>query len=447
MPSPRGVRGLAALAVSALLSTVLAACGNAAVSVSNGGNTDGVFPDRIVLGGLASITGPLPAEFAPVFDGVTAYLDMVNDHGGVNGRRLDFAHKLDDQSSPSVDAAQARSLVDQYHVFSVVGVATPSFTGATYLASHDVPTFGLNVNPNSQWGAGPSMFGSTGSYNDFTSPQLQAAFLAEQHHVHGAAIVSYSLAEAQLGCSTVVSAFRKYGIPIVVDDLSVPAPAADLHADVSRIKASGADFVAACMDLSGNVLLSNTLAQEGVTGVTQYWFDGYSQSALQQFAPTMQGVYLLLQHAPFEVAQLDHGQYPGMDQFEAMLRRYVPGTLPSEAALAGWTSADLFVTGLRSIGRDVSRTRLVHALNRLTAYTADGIEPPIDWTIAHKPIDGPINCTAFVVVRDGHFVPVYGIPPSVFSCFAQPPPAGPPVDTISPLPPGVPPLPPAPTSG
>ena len=76
-----------------------------------------------------------------------------------------------------------------------------------------------------------------------------------------------------------ISAFHKYGIPIVVNDLSVPAPATDLHADVSRIKASGADFVASCMDLSGNVLLSNTMAQEGVTGVTQYWFDGYDQSA------------------------------------------------------------------------------------------------------------------------------------------------------------------------
>jgi branched-chain amino acid transport system substrate-binding protein len=439
------VRGVLALAVVA--AGMLAGCGNATVSVSNAGNTDGVFAHRIVIGGLASVTGPLPAGFAPVFDGVNAYVDMVNAQGGVNGRRIDFAYQLDDQSSPSIDAAQARSLVDQYHVFSVVGVATPSFTGAGYLASHSVPTFGLNVNPNSQWGAGPSMYGNTGSYNDFTSPQLQAAYLAEQHHVRAAAIVSYSIAEAQLGCSTVITAFHKYGIPIVVDDLSVPAPATDLHADVSRIKASGADFVAACMDLSGNVLLSDTMAQEGVKGVTQYWFDGYDESALQQFAPSMQGVYFLLQHAPFEVSTLYPGQYPGMDQFEAMLAKYVPGSLPSEAALAGWQSADLFVTGLRALGRDVTRSRLVHTLNQLTAYTANGTEPPIDWTIAHKPINGPLNCTAFVVVKDGHFVPAYGVAPSVFSCFPQPPPASAPVTTITPLPAGVPPLPPAASPG
>jgi branched-chain amino acid transport system substrate-binding protein len=419
---------------------VLTGCGNATTSVSNAGNTDGVFSNRVVIGGLASLTGPLPAEFAPVFDGVTAYVDMVNAEGGVNGRTIDFAHKLDDQSSPSIDSEQARSLVDQYHVFSVVGVATPSFTGATYLASHDVPTFGLNVNPNSQWMAGPSMYGNTGSYSDFTAPQLQAAFLAEQHHVHAAAIVSYSIAEAQQGCSTVIAAFHKYGIPIVVDDLSVPVPASDLHADVSRIKAAGADMVVSCMDLNGNILLSNTMAQDGVTGVLPYWFDGYSESVLTQFAPEMQGVYFLLQHVPFEVTQLDPGKYPGMDQFEAMLEKYVPGSRPSEAALAGWTSANLFVTGLRSLGRDVTRTRLVHALNQITDFTADGILPPVDWTIGHQPIDGPVKCSAFVVVRGNEFVPVYGTTPSVLSCFPVPEPSGPPVALLSSLPAGVPPL-------
>ena len=180
---------------------------------------------------------------------------------------------------------------------------------------------------------------------------------------------------------------------------------------------------------------------DGVTGVTQYWFDGYDESAVRQFASSMEGVYFLLQHAPFEVTELDPGTYPGMDRYEALLQKYAPGNPPSEASLAGWQSADLFVTGLRALGRDVTRSRLVHSLNTLTSYTADGLEPPIDWTIAHKPINGPLNCTAFVVVHDGRFVPAYGEAPSVFSCFPQPAPATGPITTVTPLPAGVPPLP------
>jgi ABC-type branched-subunit amino acid transport system substrate-binding protein len=108
-----------------------------------------VYPHRIVVGGLASQTGPLPADFAPVLTGAKVYLDMVDADGGVAGRRIDLAYELDDQSSPSLDASQARALVEQYKVFAVVAVATPSFAGAAYLAAHGVPTFGLNVNPNS----------------------------------------------------------------------------------------------------------------------------------------------------------------------------------------------------------------------------------------------------------------------------------------------------------
>jgi ABC-type branched-subunit amino acid transport system substrate-binding protein len=421
--------------------SLLGACGNAPVTVTAAGNTDGVFPDRIVVGSLSSQTGPLPADFAPVVTGAQVYFDMVNGQGGVNGRRIDMPYKLDDESSPAADTSQARTLVDQDHVFAVVGAATPSFTGASYLASHDVPTFGLNVNPNSQWGAGPSLFGNTGSYTDFAAPQLQAAFLAEQRRVHGAAVVAYNVAQSQQGCLGVEHALTRYDVPVAFQDTSVPAPAIDLHADVNRMRAASVDMVTSCMDLGANILLSQTMQQSGIGGAFGYWFDGYDETALRQFGPAMQGVYFLLSHAPFEVTQLAPGQYPGMDRFEAMLRRYAPGTTPSEAALAGWTGADLFVTGLRAIGYDVTRARLVAAINQLTAYTADGIEPPIDWRIAHRPVTGPLNCSAFVQVQGNRFVPVYGTPPSVFSCFPVAPPAGPPVNPIVPLPAGVPPLP------
>ena len=433
-------RALMALLAVVVVAAGMAACGNVTTTTSTAGNTDGVFPHKIVLGGLASLTGPLPADFAPAFAGVRAYLDMVNAEGGVNGRRLDFAYPLDDQSSPTVDASQARALVDQYHVFAVVGVATPSFSGASFLASHDVPTFGYDVNPNSQWLAGPSLFGSTGSYTDFTAPQLQAVYLAEKHHVKSAAVLAYDISESQQGCEGVVNGFHRYWIPIAVEDMSIPAPATNLYSDVARMRAAGVGMVVSCLDVGGNVLLSDTMHQEGMSGVTQLWFDGYDQRDLEQFPVAMDGVYFLLQQVPFEVAKLDPGVYPGMDEFVSMLQRYEPGSLPSVAALAGWTSAALFVKGLRLIGHDVTRTRLVAALNRITDFTADGVMPPVDWRTGHDRVNGPTNCSAFVQVQGDRFVPVYGTPPSVLSCFPVPPPAKGPIARVVPLPAGVPPL-------
>ena len=100
---------------------------------------------QIVVGGVASLTGPIPADFAPIFDGVNAYLDMINAEGGVDGRKIEFRYPLDDGSNASQDTDQVRTLVEQDHVFAVVGVGTPSFAGASYLAANDVPTFGYDV--------------------------------------------------------------------------------------------------------------------------------------------------------------------------------------------------------------------------------------------------------------------------------------------------------------
>ena len=427
---------LAALAVLALLSGVLAACGNAPAGESHGGDTDGVSANRVVVGALVSESGPLPANFAPVLAGARAYLAVVNAAGGVAGRKIDLAHARDDASNPTTDASQARALVDQDHVFAVVAVATPFFTGASYLASHNVPTFGLAVNP--QWTAGPSLFGHNGSYIDFTGPRLAAVYLAEQHHVRAAAVLAYNVAQSQAGCQGTVTGFERYGIHVAFEDLAIPAPASDLHADVTRMKRAGIDMIVSCLDLSGTVLLSQTMQQQGLTGVTQLWSDGYDESALATYAPAMQGVYFSEPNVPFEVTQLYPGRYPGMDQFQAALHRYQPTTAPSEAALAGWTSAALFVEGLRAVGRDLSRGALVAALNRISSFTAGGILAPVDWRTGHTGV-GSINCSAFVKVEGRRFVPVYGTPPSVFLCLPEPPPPGPPIRPVVPLPAGVPP--------
>jgi ABC-type branched-subunit amino acid transport system substrate-binding protein len=415
----------------------LAACGNAKTTVSEAGNTQGVFSNRVVVGALSSQTGPLPADFAPIVTGAQVYFDMVNAQGGVDGRRIDLAYSLDDQSSPSIDATQARALVDEFHVFAVAAVATPSFTGASFLAANDVPTFGLNVNP--QWSGPPSLFGSSGSYTNFTKPEVQPAFLAQQHHAHAVAVLAYNVAQSQAGCQGMINGLHRYGIPVVYEDLSIPAPASDLHADVTRMQAAGVDMIVSCMDLDGNVLLSQTMQEAGMSGVTQLWEDGYDESAIGEFTSAMQGVYFTEPHVPFEVTQLYPGVYPGMDQFQAMLKRYAPGTLPSQAALAGWTSADLFVTGMRAVGRDLTRSRLVAAINRMSSFTADGILSPVDWRLAHTSSPPP-NCNAYIQAVGTRFVAVYGTPQSVFTCFETPyPPTTAPITLLNPVPVGVPP--------
>ncbi|MGA2803643.1 MAG: ABC transporter substrate-binding protein [Acidimicrobiales bacterium] len=413
MRSPRRSLGIL-LAVG----MVAAACGNAKVTVSNAGNTQGVTGSEVVVGGVASLTGPIPADFAPIFDGVDAYLDMINAAGGVGGRKIEFRYPLDDGSNASQDTDQVRTLVEQDHVFAVVGVGTPSFAGASYLAANNVPTFGYDV--STDWTDGPSLFGSEGSFLDFTRPGPEAAYLAERLGAKKVGILAYNVGASEQAGEGMAYTMRRFHIPVAYEDLSVEAPPVDLTTDVNRMRAAGVDLVVSCMDLSGNILLSRTMRQDGMGSVAQYWLSGYDEAAIAKFSSLMQGVYFLIGHVPFESGL--SRKYAGMALYLTKLAKYFPGELPGEASLAGWISADMFVTGMRLVGRDLTRTRLIDALNSLTDYTADGIVSPIDWRLEHKR-NGLVDCNVYVRALAGHFVPLFGSPPrTVFTCFETPQP-------------------------
>ncbi len=413
------MRSRLAPAVVVALAVAAAGCGNATSTVANTGNSNGVTSTSIVVGGIASLTGPLPEGFAPVFDGATAYFDMVNAAGGIDGRTIKYPYQLDDESSPSVDTQQARTLVQSDHVFAVVGVATPSFAGARFLADNDVPTFGYNVNP--EWADGPSLFGYDGSFIDFVHPGPEPAYLAEQLHATKVGIVAYNVSQSRNGCLGVANTMEKFHIPVEFEDFSITPPAIDLSADVERMHERGVDFVASCLDLAGNLVLARALQSAGMGRVTQYWLDGYDESAIRTSASLMDGVYFLLSHVPFESGTSQPAKYPEMALYLRELHKYFPADLPSEPSLAGWVSAEMFSDGLRMIGRDVTRARLIEAINSLTDYTG-GLMAPIDWKAEHTAL-GPVDCNVFVRAEGTTFVPVLGSPETVFTCFKYPQPS------------------------
>jgi ABC-type branched-subunit amino acid transport system substrate-binding protein len=365
---------------------------------------------------MGSFSGFAASDFAPVTTGAAVYFDQLNASGGIYGRKIVYSPLVDDGTSPSGDTAAAQRLV-QSKVFAVVGVGTPFFTGSSILRSQAVPTFGIQENTNAQW-SGPAMFGAGGSYIAETLPMPQVAYVAQQTHSHSVAVLAYNVAQSSGGCISVVKALAKYHIHTPVVDFSIPYGAATLDADVTRMQQNRVDFVASCMDSTGDIKLSQTLQQHGMGSTVQYWLDGYDRRIFDNNTAAYQGVYFLLQQTPFEVTATDPGVYPGIDAFNAALRRYAPGTTPSGTALAGWVSADLFVQGLRAIGNDVTRTALVHAINRLTAFTADGAYPPVNWKVAHTGVND-LDCTTYVRARATAFVPVFTTPASVYSCYDQ----------------------------
>ncbi len=91
----------------------------------------------------AAFSGPAEALGNGMRSGIEGCFNHVNRQGGVHGRPLELI-SLDDAYEPSKTAPNMRNLIDQNHVFSVIGnVGTPTAAVAVPIANEKaIPLFG-----------------------------------------------------------------------------------------------------------------------------------------------------------------------------------------------------------------------------------------------------------------------------------------------------------------
>jgi branched-chain amino acid transport system substrate-binding protein len=116
-----------------------------------GAGTPGVSARTITIGGTFPFSGPA-SLYAGIGNGAAAYYAYVNDHGGVNGRRIKFI-TLDDGYNPAQTVQLTHRLVEQDKVFAVVGSLGTEANLATrpYLNQQKVPQILVSTGA-SVWG-------------------------------------------------------------------------------------------------------------------------------------------------------------------------------------------------------------------------------------------------------------------------------------------------------
>ncbi len=103
----------------------------------------GVTATEIKIGTTAPYSGPL-SGLAVYGEAQTAYFKMVNDIGGINGRKINFI-SLDNAFSPPKAVEQTRKLVEDDGVFAIAGfLGTPTNAAVQkYLNDKKVPSLYL----------------------------------------------------------------------------------------------------------------------------------------------------------------------------------------------------------------------------------------------------------------------------------------------------------------
>jgi hypothetical protein len=72
--------------------------------------------------------------------------------------------------------------------------------------------------------------------------------------------------------------------------------------------------------------------------------------------------------------------------------------------------------GIKAAGNDLTQANVIAQTNKLADFTAGGVSDVQNWTIAHTTQGFP-NCSSFVQVKGGTFVPVPIKGSQVFVCF------------------------------
>ena len=106
-------------------------------------DTPGVTATEIKIGGVFPFSGPA-SSIGLVGKGVLAYVQSINDRGGINGRKINYI-AMDDAYSPPKSVEHIRRLVDGEEVsfiFSQLGTAGNTAT-AKYLAVKGVPSIAI----------------------------------------------------------------------------------------------------------------------------------------------------------------------------------------------------------------------------------------------------------------------------------------------------------------
>ena len=412
-------RGAAVALACALLA---GACGNsgddadatADTTAPDAGGTSvpGVTDTEIKIGGLVAVSGPLGQQFRGSEAGFRAYIDYINDQGGVHGRTIDLATVANDNTDTARDLEEAKALVEQEGVFAVAPVSTPVFGAAQYLADEGVPTFGWNI--QEEWDLGANLIGYPTSWPRDERPDDPVAtqsYIARKLGVEKVGVIAYTAPQSKTCGEQTVAAFQHYGLEVGFEDTSLPLGATDLTADVQRMKDAGVGYVVTCIDVNGNVLLARSLQRAGLD-IPMSWPTGYEEKTLESFGELMDNVYFTTGFLPFESAASSEGLQLYLEE----LPKREPDAEIGNQTLIGWINAMMLVGGLEAAGPDLTRDKLVDAVRAMTDFDADGIIAPTDLSTPPEDrpepaADEPAACGGAVVTVDGgEFTPVFNEP-------------------------------------
>jgi branched-chain amino acid transport system substrate-binding protein len=337
----------------------------------------GATDTEIKIGNIMPYSGPA-SSYGLIGKTEEAYFRMVNDQGGINGRKINFI-TYDDGYSPPKAVEQARKLVESDEVLVVFNpLGTPSNSAIQkYLNSKKVPQLFVATGAT-KWNdpkGFPWTMGWQPSYQ--SEAQIYAKFILKEKPDAKIAVFYQNddFGKDYLkGLKDGLGA--KASMIITEESYETTEPTIDSH--IVKLKSTGAD-----------VFLSITTPKFAAQAIKK--LAELQWKPMHIVANVSASVGSVLQPAGFENAQgLLSATYvkdgvdpqwkddPGMKKWSAFIDKYMPGANRSDGNLVyGYGVAQTLVETLRKCGDDLTRANVMKQAASLKDFTPDTLLPGV----------------------------------------------------------------------
>jgi branched-chain amino acid transport system substrate-binding protein len=367
----RSMRLVAMPAALALLAS--SASGALAQKKYDTGATD----TEIKIGNMIPYSGPASA-YGVIGKTETAYFNMINEQGGINGRKINYI-SYDDAYSPPKAVEQVRKLVESDEVLAVFNpLGTPSNTAIQkYLNGKKVPQLFVATGAT-KWNDAKNFPWTIGWQPSYQSEaQIYAKWLMREKPNAKIGVLYQNDDFGKDYLKGLKDGLGAKGSMIIIEDsYEIAEPTIDTH--IVKLKSANPDVL---IIFATPKFAAQTIKKTAELG----W------KPLQILANVSVSVGAVMQPAGFDNAQgvlsasytkdgtdVQWKDDPGMKKWSAFLDKYIPDANRSDSSLVyGYGVAQTLVKVLQMCGDDLTRANLMKQAASLKDFTTDTLLPGI----------------------------------------------------------------------
>jgi branched-chain amino acid transport system substrate-binding protein len=325
----------------------------------------GVTDSEIKIGQTMPYSGP-GSHYSTIAKANAAYFEMINDQGGINGRKIKLV-SLDDAYSPPKTVEQTRKLVEQEEVlliFDTLGTATNAAI-QKYLNVKKVP----QLFPTS----GATRFANPAEYpwtmgwqpNYQLEGRAFATYILE-NHPNGKIAILYQ--NDDLGRDYIKGLRDQLGEQadsMILKELNYSISDPTIDSQVITLRASGADIFVNLSTAKFAAQSMRKISELGWKPIQMLATVSASTAVLKQVGPDATTGVLAL-HYMKDPSDPHWADDPGYKEWLTWMKKYYPsGDITDEFNVLGYSNAQTLVQVLKQCGNDLSRENVMRQAQSL----------------------------------------------------------------------------------